>query len=63
MKTAKWIEKTHLFRPDEYVCSACGASFRKPAPACPHCGVKMNGGKYDPHHIDELEAMDMLFGD
>jgi hypothetical protein len=30
---------------------------------CPHCGAKMRGSKYDPQHIDELEMMDLIFGD
>ena len=63
MKTAHWIEKTHLFSSDEFICSGCRHSFRKPSSTCPHCGAKMKGSKYDPHHIDELEMLDMFFGD
>ena len=30
MKQAHWTRRTHLFRADEYICSACGASCQKP---------------------------------
>ncbi len=63
MKTARWIEKTHLFRSDEFICSGCGHWFRKPSSTCPYCRAKMQGAKYDPYHIDELEKMDLFFGD
>ena len=30
MKKASWTQKTHLFKADEYICSACEASCGKP---------------------------------
>ena len=27
MKKASWTQKTHLFKADEYICSACGVSW------------------------------------
>ena len=30
MKKAGWTQKTHLFKADEYICSACGGSIGKP---------------------------------
>ena len=62
-KTAYWIQKTHLFRADEYECSACGRRFDKPYVQCPYCGRKMTKSKYDPTWVDEIETMDALFGD
>ena len=32
-----WIKHSHLFDPDEYECSRCGAVFKKKYPACPNC--------------------------
>jgi rubrerythrin len=61
MKTAYWIRKTHLFRPDEYICSACNAYCGKPRTVCPSCGAAMKKTKYVPSWVDEaamLEAID-----
>ena len=44
-KTAYWIQKTHLFRADEYECSTCGRRFDKPYVQCPYCGRKMTRSK------------------
>ena len=30
MSAAHWIQRTHLFRADEFICSACHAVSRKP---------------------------------
>lgn len=45
MKTAHWIQKTHLFRPDEFICSACKAACDKPYEVCPSCGEPMKKAK------------------
>ncbi len=62
-KTARWVQRTHLFRADEYICSACGASVSKPSPGCPHCGRVMGRAKYDPTWVDEAEAVSALLDD
>ena len=36
-----WTRRTHLFRPDEYICSACRASCDKPYTTCPKCGARL----------------------
>ena len=63
MKNAHWIQKTHLFRPDEFVCSACGASVSKPFHVCPACKEQMKKAKYDPSWVDEAEGLSALLDD
>lgn len=60
---AHWIRQTHLFRRDEYQCSACGFLTGKPAAAYSRCGAKMKGAKYDPSWVDEMAALDAIFED
>lgn len=60
MKTAHWTRRTHLFRADEYICSACGASAAKPCRTCPSCGASMQKAKYDPSWVDEAEGLSAL---
>ena len=62
-RSAKWIRHTHLFRRDEYECSACGCRALKPFWVCPGCGLPMKGSKYDPSWVDEMEAIDAMFDD
>ena len=40
MKSDSWIQKTHLFRRDEYICTACRAVCDKPYSLCPVCGAE-----------------------
>lgn len=61
--TARWIRHTHVFRRDEYECSACGGQADRPYKTCPHCAAAMGGSEYDPSWVDELEIMDAIFGD
>ena len=61
-KSANWIQKTHLFRPDEFICSSCRASFKKPCKNCPACGIVMRANKYDPSWVDEAELLDIFLG-
>lgn len=61
--TAHWIRQTHLFGKDEYQCSACGFLAGKPAAACPRCGTKMKGAKYDSSWVDEISAFDAIVED
>ena len=58
--TAHWIQKTHLLRRDEYICSACGRAAKKAYGNCPSCGADMRGKKYDPSWVDEAEILDMM---
>ena len=62
-KTARWIRHTHIFRKDEYECTACGCLADKPYRTCPNCGLPMKCAKYDPSWVDEMEAMDVFFDD
>ena len=62
-KTGSWIRRTHLFRRDEYECSACGFRTDRPYRICPYCGVSMCGSRYDPTWVDEAEAVSALFED
>ena len=61
--TAHWIRQTHLFRKDEYQCSACDFLTGKPAPSCPRCGAKMKGTKSGRSWVDEMAAFDAIFED
>ena len=62
-KTGKWIQHTHLFRKDEYECSACGSRTEKPYRICPNCSTPMKGSKYDSSWVDEMEMIDAIFDD
>ncbi len=63
MKSAQWIQRTHLLRADEYICSACGASYKRPYRECPSCGASMKKAKYDPSWVDEAEGLSALLDD
>lgn len=54
---AYWTQRTHLLRADEYICSACGHSFKKATPFCPKCNAKMMKSQYDPSWVDEAEII------
>ena len=41
MKYARWKRRTHLFKKDDYVCSACHKTSPSPAGVCPCCGAPM----------------------
>ena len=60
---ARWIQRTHLFRKDEYECSVCGFKGEKPYKVCPRCNAALNGSKCDPSWVDEMEAFDAIFDD
>lgn len=62
-KKPHWILVTHLFKDDEYICSNCGYSSKKPLSKCPNCGNNMHGSKYDASWVDEAEMMDIILGD
>ena len=52
---AEWIQRTHLFRSDAFVCSFCMASFTEPYEICPSCGAVMKKIKVAPSWVDEAE--------
>lgn len=58
-----WIRRTHVFRGDEFVCSACGAVAGRAKRLCPKCGAVMKGVKSDHGWVDEMEAIDAFFED
>ena len=60
LKTAYWIQRTHLFRADEFICSACKASGDKPYKVCPTCGAAMKKAKYTTSWVDEAEGLSAL---
>ena len=47
-----WIKHSHLFDPDEYECSRCGAVFKKKYPACPNCGTPLGMEKEAPGSLE-----------
>lgn len=65
MKLGKphWTQHTHLFKKDEYECSACGAMHDKPYAVCPNCNSQMGKAKYDASWVDEMADYDEIFGD
>ena len=63
MKDAHWIRRTHLFRADEFICSACRASSQRPTASCPACGAPMKKTKYDASWVDEAEGLSAILDD
>ena len=63
MKYAKWRKQTHLFRKDDYLCSACGARCPRAFKTCPNCGAIMQKTSYDPRWVDEMEDIHAIFDD
>ena len=63
MQQDLWIQKTHLFGKDEYICTACHAVCGKPYQVCPTCGTEKNKVTYDASWVDEAAEMDILLGE
>ena len=63
MKKPYWIQRTHLFRPDEYICSSCQTAHDKPYRSCPSCGARMTKSKTDPAWVDEIEGLSAMTDD
>ena len=63
MKTAHWTQRTHLFRADEYICSACRTVCDRPYMICPACGSPMKKTKYDASWVDEAEGLSAILDD
>lgn len=61
--TSYWIQKTHLFRRDEFICASCGCVADKAYVECPSCGCRMKKCKYDASWVDEAEMMDIFLED
>jgi predicted amidophosphoribosyltransferase len=62
MKYAYWIKNTHLFDPDDYKCSACGAKSGQLHDRCPNCGREMTGKKDGDSWVDEAAFLDFITG-
>ena len=58
-----WIRHSHLFDPDEYECSRCGAVFKKKYPACPNCGTSLGLEKEEQDWVDEAEELSWILDD
>lgn len=63
MSRGRWIKKTHLFRPDEYVCTLCGSVSSAPYAVCPDCGALMGRTEYEASWVDEAEGLSALLDD
>ena len=63
MRQDLWIQKTHLFSKDEYICTVCRAVCDKPYQTCPVCGMEKTKVTYDASWVDEAAEMDILLGD
>lgn len=63
MSQAYWVQKTHLFKADEFICSRCGAAFHEPYKTCPTCSAVMSKSKYDPSWVDEAEGLSAIIDD
>ncbi len=60
-KTAKLIRRTHLFRKDEFECSACGFRADRGFGPCPRCGAVFRGTVSDANWVDEMAEYDFMF--
>ena len=60
MRQDIWIQKTHLFSKDQYICSACRAVCDEPYQVCPACGAEKSKVTYDASWVDEAEKMSIL---
>lgn len=63
VKTAHVTQQTHILKQDEYICSNCGYKSLSPFTKCPSCKAQIIKSKYDPTWVDEIEMMDIFFGD
>ena len=63
MKAAHWTQRTHLFRADEFICSACRSVSDKPYSVCPVCGASMKKTRQDASWVDEAEGLSAMLDD
>ncbi|GEM_PF-2336805 len=57
------IRKTHLLRPDEFICSCCGFIGEHPFSECPKCKSEITKVKHTASWVDEIELEDIIFHD
>lgn len=63
MNNAHWIKNTHLFDPDDYECSACGAKADGLYDRCPGCGAEMTGRQRSGNDwTDDAAFLDVITG-
>ncbi len=60
IKEPHWIKHSHVFDPDEYEWSACGAVYRRAFASCPNCGVRLRIIYDTQEWIDEEDEMNWL---
>ena len=60
MKQDVWIQKTHLFGKDEYLCPVCRAVCDRPYQVCPVCGAEKSKVTYDASWVDEAAEMSIM---
>jgi len=58
-----WIKHSHLFDPDEYECSRCGAIFKNKPSVCPNCGTRPSLEKEEQDWVDEAEELSWILDD
>ena len=63
MSAAHWIQRTHLFRSNEFICSACRSVSDKPYKSCPACGEPMKKTTYGPSWEEEVEGLSAILDD
>ena len=54
-KYATWIRRVRPHQLDQYVCTACGASYAGPHATCPHCRSIMRKSFKDPLWVNETD--------
>ena len=63
MSRVRWIKKTHLLRPDEYVCTGCGFVSSAPYAVGPDCSAVMGRTRVEASWVDEAEGLSALLDD
>lgn len=63
MKTAHCTQRTHLYRADEFICSACRHVSGKPYNVCTTCRAVMKKARYDANWVAEAEGLSAILDD
>ena len=58
LSAEKWRIKRLFFKKEIHM-----SKQPKPYRLCPRCNTAMNGSKYDPSWVDEMEVFDAIFDD